>query len=88
MPAPRFSMNFAIGESGGGRLEHFERRLSRVQECRADALRRDLLAGLDVQAQHVLEERKGRLQIAHRDPDVIQDRFHLLVPGARCPVPG
>jgi hypothetical protein len=34
---------------GGCRLEHLERRLSGVQECRADPLRPDLLAGLDVE---------------------------------------
>ena len=87
MPAPRFSMNFAIGESAAVASSISNVDCPRVQERRADALRRDLLAGLDVQAQHVPEERKGRLQIAHRDPDVIENGFHLLVPGSRCRLP-
>jgi hypothetical protein len=61
---------------GRRRLEHLERRRPGIQERRADPLRPNLLAGLDVEAEHVLEERKGSRQIAYRDPDVVQDGFH------------
>ena len=59
------------------RLEHLEGRLPGFEERRPNTLRRNVFRRLDVQTQHVLEERKGSLQIAHRDPDVVQDGFHF-----------
>jgi hypothetical protein len=58
------------------RFQHLERRVAGVQERRSHLLRRNLLGDLDVQAEHVPEERKRRLQIAHGDPDMIENGFH------------
>ena len=82
-------MNFAIGESGGRRLEQFERRLADRHEVRPDALRGHLLGRLDVQAERVAVERQGLREVAHGDADVIQCRFHdvLVLPRARSRMP-
>ena len=64
---------------GRRRLEEFQRRWAGRDEGGADLLRHHLFARLDVQPEHVPEERERRLQIADRDPDVIQHRFHLFL---------
>ena len=59
-----------------GRLQQLERRRPRGHELRADALRGHVFSRPDVQPQRIAKERQRRLQVLHRDADMIQDRFH------------
>ena len=42
-----------------------------------DALRRDLFRPFDLQAERVAVESERRAQIAHRNPDVVENGFHV-----------
>jgi hypothetical protein len=42
-----------------------------------NALRWHVLRSLDLEAQRIAIERERRLEIAHRDPDMIEDGFHF-----------
>ena len=76
-PGPRFSMYFAIGESGDGRFEKLEAGFADRDEVRAHLLRRDVFGRFDVQAERVAIERERGVEILHRDPDVIENGFHF-----------
>ena len=55
-----------------GGLEQLERGLARRDEVRAHALRRDLFGRLDLEPERVAVERQRRVEVRHRDADVIE----------------
>src|SRR4051812_42215751 len=64
---------------GGGRLEELEARRPEWHEMRPDALRRDLLRRIDLEAQSVAIEGERGVEVADGNADVIEYRFHLLL---------
>jgi hypothetical protein len=71
----------ALEKTGDWRLrrsgfEQFERSVSDRHEMRTDVLGLDFFRSVDVEAKAIAKERKGRPNIAYRDPDMVENDFH------------
>ena len=75
-PGPALLDVFRDGRVGRRRFKQLQLRAADGNVPRAHALRDNLFRRFDLEPERVTVERKRRLDVLHRDPDVIEHRLH------------